>query len=1159
MPDGFYNIEFKIYCGGDGTLGSTSADCTSSTTEHLLWTETRVSTDKVQVKNGYFSVYLGSVNPFGSSVNWNDDKLWLSINVGGTGSPSYDGEMSPFTRFASTPYALNSKYLGGLASSDFVQLAPSATQSVSSSNAAINITQSSTGNLATLDATNSSANGISIDVQSSSTSQYALSVTSNNGSTKGLYVRADGDVGIGTTTPTALLHVVGAQPGAVSGSGTNATNVLLITGASGGDTTGTSGQTGGTGAATEIDAGAGGAATGTTGANHGGIGGGLYLQSGSGGNVFSTNGSAVGGTGGDVQISAGTGGNGLAATGNYSGGTGGNLTLMAGNGGGGFASTSTNGTGGTVTIQGGHPGLIGSGTGGSYGNVYIQPDGGKLGVGTSSPTEKLTVAGNVLINAQADATAHTFGSTCSCSLNSAAGTFGSQTARDAVTASVVYRGKLFVAVKETDAAGIYRYDGGTTWTLVTNAIGKAITGDTANIDQYVMTVFDDTLFIGSQTGANTGAVYSSTTADTTADSFALAQTTRGTFGSTLTTIDGISDLAVYNGALYVGTQEPNLAEVDRWDSNASLVEVSNTTEGRIGGTTSTTTDGVVFAVYEGKLYAGNLTGAAGNAARISQYSGTGTTWTDVTGATAGTIGAETLVDDVVSLAVYNGALYAGTGEAGAANVYKWEQSGTNTSSAAPTVVATDWKKVNNASGKIVSGDTAAAGDSYILKVYNGRLYAGSQGAAGDDAGSLYEYSGDSSIWSLINSTRGTFGAEASTNAISMMQEFNGTFYIGTDEGTNGKASVYTWTKTAKNSYALKFDSGSGNYGQISFVGTSNSASNGGVDGSFLFSHAISLNTGAFDYAEDYPTKDASLVAGDIVSIDPYNKEFVKQATSGSSYVGIVSERPGFRLSQSTEKLGSDRYVPIALVGRVPLNVSAENGPIAAGDPITVSTTTPGIGVKATSPGRIVGYAMEAFNGTGTGKIVVFVNLGHLDTTDLQGQEALFTSLNVSGMSTMSDLTVTGRATIKTLEVTDQATIGTLHVTGNTDIAGELRVGNHIISSGKQPTVIPGAAAGSSTDTQPSVSIDGTDSAGSVAITTGDQSQATGVLAEISFVQAYAAGFRISLTPTNASAVDLRVYAEKTDTGFKIMTKDKPLPQTQYQFDYLVLGTEVSTP
>jgi len=80
-------------------------------------------------------------------------------------------------------------------------------QYAAASGSILNVLGAGTGNLAVFDASNASANGISIDVQSSSSSQYALSVTSNNAAINGLYVRADGNVGIGTTAPGKLLDI----------------------------------------------------------------------------------------------------------------------------------------------------------------------------------------------------------------------------------------------------------------------------------------------------------------------------------------------------------------------------------------------------------------------------------------------------------------------------------------------------------------------------------------------------------------------------------------------------------------------------------------------------------------------------------------------------------------------------------------------------------------------------------------------------------------------------------------------------------------------------------------------------------------------------------------------------------------------------------------
>ena len=145
VPDGTYNIEFKIYQDGTGCVSGGSSPCGGT----LKWTETRTGSNKVAVKNGYFSVQLGSVTPFGSSVNWNWDTLWLSINIGGVSStPSWDGEMLPFRQLDASPYALNSNQLGGLMASQFLQLAPSSVQADSGTTSSIFINKTgASGNI----------------------------------------------------------------------------------------------------------------------------------------------------------------------------------------------------------------------------------------------------------------------------------------------------------------------------------------------------------------------------------------------------------------------------------------------------------------------------------------------------------------------------------------------------------------------------------------------------------------------------------------------------------------------------------------------------------------------------------------------------------------------------------------------------------------------------------------------------------------------------------------------------------------------------------------------------------------------------------------------------------------------------------------------------
>ncbi|HVI69351.1 MAG TPA: hypothetical protein VM581_02735 [Magnetospirillaceae bacterium] len=124
VADGTYNLEFKIYQDGDGCVTSGTSPCSGT----LKWTETRTGSNKVTVRNGYFSVQLGEVTAFSTNVNWNQSVLWLSVNVGGTGTPTWDGEMTPFRRIGAAAYSFNSKQLGGIDASQYLQLAPSAAQ-----------------------------------------------------------------------------------------------------------------------------------------------------------------------------------------------------------------------------------------------------------------------------------------------------------------------------------------------------------------------------------------------------------------------------------------------------------------------------------------------------------------------------------------------------------------------------------------------------------------------------------------------------------------------------------------------------------------------------------------------------------------------------------------------------------------------------------------------------------------------------------------------------------------------------------------------------------------------------------------------------------------------------------------------------------------------
>ncbi len=153
----------------------------------------------------------------------------------------------------------------------------------------------------------------------------------------------------------------------------------------------------------------------------------------------------------------------------------------------------------------------------------------------------------------------------------------------------------------------------------------------------------------------------------------------------------------------------------------------------------------------------------------------------------------------------------------------------------------------------------------------------------------------------------------------------------------------------------------------------------------------SITPNAFDLAERFDALDGDLAAGDLVMFGDQGARV--RRTDGTPYdgrvAGIVSGDPGVVLGWQ-----KDGDVPVALQGRVPLNVTIENGPIVPGDYLT-SSSTPGFAMKATTAGTTVGVALEAFDGSDgeRGQVLTFVARGDGHTASMvQALEARMSAL-----------------------------------------------------------------------------------------------------------------------------------------------------------------------
>lgn len=157
------------------------------------------------------------------------------------------------------------------------------------------------------------------------------------------------------------------------------------------------------------------------------------------------------------------------------------------------------------------------------------------------------------------------------------------------------------------------------------------------------------------------------------------------------------------------------------------------------------------------------------------------------------------------------------------------------------------------------------------------------------------------------------------------------------------------------------------------------------NGNIMSSAGGGFFSGGADLAENY-TSTQALDKGEVVMIDRNNPEGVLRSAGQyeSSVLGVVSTAPGFVAGGYTQ----DSY-PIALVGRVPVKISTENGPIQIGDYLTASSI-PGYAMRATQAGRALGRALESFDET-TAVTCPSQGLGNVPTTQC-GSVMMFVNL-----------------------------------------------------------------------------------------------------------------------------------------------------------------------
>lgn len=169
------------------------------------------------------------------------------------------------------------------------------------------------------------------------------------------------------------------------------------------------------------------------------------------------------------------------------------------------------------------------------------------------------------------------------------------------------------------------------------------------------------------------------------------------------------------------------------------------------------------------------------------------------------------------------------------------------------------------------------------------------------------------------------------------------------------------------------------------------------------------------------------------------------------------------------------------------------------------------------------------------------NIGEAQINTLQ----VASDVAIQGNTSLQNLSVSGTSNFSGPMTASRITVTDLVLSGN----ASLEIPNHIRFLGPTPTRdINSAQLGSGG----SASVSGSDTAGTVNITTGNGPVA-GCMVRITFVQPFVSQPRVMITPVGSAAGRTEYYVERDQSGFSICASS-PAPANQtFGFDYFVMG------
>ena len=310
-------------------------------------------------------------------------------------------------------------------------------------------------------------------------------------------------------------------------------------------------------------------------------------------------------------------------------------------------------------------------------------------------------------------------------------------------------------------------------------------------------------------------------------------------------------------------------------------------------------------------------------------------------------------------------------------------------------------------------------------------------------------------------------------------------------------------------------------------------------------------------ASDSPKEGLSLEGG-ASSDEPTEKKSEPKKKSGGGIKGLISHLNIYLLLFI--------FIVVLAAGLVLISIQ-RNKKTASPTTVNTQSLTAEELKKLTENEQKVGDPKSTLsiesNAIFNGKVLVRDSLDVAGTIKVGGSLSL-PGISVSGESTFdqiraNNLNITGNTAIqgqlniqKGLTSSGGASFGgpisaPQLTVGSLQLSGDLQITRHIDAGGGTPSKSDGSSLGSGG----TVTVSGSDTAGTVTINTGGGPGA-GCFVTITFSQKFSSTPHVVISPVGSAAANLNYYVNRSNSNFSVCTANAPGGGQSFSFDYVAI-------